>query len=241
MHEVEIEPFFLSKYELTNAQWRRMSGTSPLDALPRATHRWFGRKFRGSMPRTELDPIEGVSWDDLRLHLWRRGLTLPTEPEWEYACRAGTTAPWWSGGVRASVDGAANVSDGTAARYVTTSAERLFDHALFDGFVESAPVGSFAPNPFGLHDVMGNVAECCIDKYDFYLFQMQRFAVGEGHPNHARAIEEERPRIVRGGSYRTTAASCRSAARDLLAAHVAGIGVGVRPARPLLSTSDGPR
>src|SRR5262249_42759477 len=139
--EVELQPFFLSKYELTQAQWLRVTGRKPREHSEYA------------IPWTPgpLLPIEDVNFGDAGRFMHVVGLALPTEAQWEWAQRAGTDTPWSCGAAPESIDGYANIAD---ACDQPNEAGPLADHD--DGFRIPAPVGSFLPNGFGLHDMMGN-------------------------------------------------------------------------------------
>lgn len=135
-HLVQVEPFFLSKYETTQAQWRRIMGWNRSE------------RQRADAPPYEavrLYPVTNVSWFDASTAGARWALRLPTEEEWEYGCRAGTTTPWWTG------------SD---PRLVSKKAGNI-GASLIGSIV---PAGSFAPNQFGLCDTLGNVYEWCANR-----------------------------------------------------------------------------
>ena len=144
---VSLEAFFLSKYELTQAQWQRATGSNPSLHAP------------DSGPYTGRHPVERVSWLDCAEVLDRLGLQLPTEEQWEYGARGGTDTPWWTGADVASLQGAANVADASARE--VHGVKWQYDVVLRDGRAEHAPVGSYRANPHGLHDVHGNVFEWC--------------------------------------------------------------------------------
>ena len=131
-HSVALQPFFLSKYELTQAQWRQLSGGSNPSA-------------NQDPPNSDSLPVENVTWLRAKAVLSEHDMTLPTELQWEYACRAGSTTAWWTGATAASLEDKENVSG----------------KAL-------APVGSFKPNAFGLYDMAGNVSEWCWDDFGPY-------------------------------------------------------------------------
>ena len=215
----ELLPFFLSKYEVTQAQWRRLSGASPSRSAPPAQEE---PELAG------LHPVEGVDWTDARQVLLEVGLELPSEARWEYAARAGTTSPWWTGAERDSLRGAANLADARSAGSGEISPRDRADPVDFDdGFASHGPVGSFRPNPFGLFDVCGNVSEWCSDSgfvsYDYF---------SESHYGDLeRLIWPEGLRIRRGGSFATRAMLARSSARAFSGPRDVRSDTGVRPAR----------
>ncbi len=170
-----------------------------------------------------LHPVEHVRWLECRMWLARAGLSLPTEAQWEYACRAGTQTPWWTG-EDASVLGDLCVSNLQTRGPARLASERP---SVQDVFVFHAPVGSFAANDFGLHDVHGNVSEWCRDAYqvDFYARAPAEDPVLEG--------DEDALRVHRGGSFMTPAELARSSLRQVTQAPLEALSVGVRPGREL--------
>jgi formylglycine-generating enzyme required for sulfatase activity len=193
-HEVTVAPFFIGKYEVTQAQWRLVAGLPQvlreLDAAP--------AHFKG-----DGLPVEQVSWLDaeefcLRLSVATgRMYQLPSEAQWEYACRAGTTTPFYFG---ETITGKiANYSSSTAYREEKTEKSRG----------KTIAVGRFPPNQFGLYDMHGNVLEWCMDDWhDNY----------DGAPNDGSAwlesAETASRKVLRGGSWSLDPGGCRSAIRN---------------------------
>ncbi|MBL8890260.1 MAG: SUMF1/EgtB/PvdO family nonheme iron enzyme, partial [Planctomycetaceae bacterium] len=183
-HRVQLtKPFYLGIYPVTQAEYQKLLGTNP-SRFTRA----------GSLP------VEQVSWDDAQefltaLNRKESGKTyrLPTEAQWEYACRAGTTTPFSLGkelnSRQANCDG--NNPYGTNIKEKTT------------------PVGEYGANPFGIFDQHGNVWEWCQDWYgsDYYQQFANQIAVDPTGPASGSS------RCLRGGSWNYVTDSCRSGCR----------------------------
>jgi serine/threonine protein kinase/formylglycine-generating enzyme required for sulfatase activity len=218
-HEVTLSPFFISKYEMTQGQWLRFTGKNP------SVHA-TGPKL-GGKAYTLLHPVEYVSWEDCRQVLFRLVLVLPTEAQWECAARAGTSTVWWTGDDRKTLTGAANLPDASFLKYhAEYQPGTICWDWLDDGYVNSAPVGSFRANAFGLHDVLGNVHEWVQDWYEPYDNPAKP---GDGE----RKFLYARQRVYRGGGYGPPAACARSANRASNFPWFRDEKIGVRPARPI--------
>ena len=157
VHSIRLDPFFLAVHEVTQGQWARLtSGDRP------------SRRTAPSEVSGPNFPVDRVSWYRTRAVLSRHGLMIPTESQWEYACRANSTTPWSTGAKAESLHGAANVLDSAAVRTMPKWRERGHVAPFDDGYVHSAPVGSFRPNGFGLYDMHGNQMEWCRDRFQPY-------------------------------------------------------------------------
>ncbi len=205
VHDVTLTPYFLAKYECSQAQWERLSGTRP------------SRVGKESM----RCPVEQVSWDDCILWISRYQLVLPSEAQWEYACRAGTNTPWFTGSDVKSLGRAGNIADTSMKRQGPAS--WLYTEEVKDGYSTPAPVGSLAPNAFGLHDVHGNVTELCLDTIGPY----------PSKPVTDPIVRGDGLRIYRGGSWDLNAAAARSSFRDGRYPNRRLYNLGLRPARAL--------
>mgnify|MGYP002777279695 CR=1 FL=1 len=216
VHLVELSPYLISKYEMTQAQWQRLAGVNPSYYKPSVG---FG---------TTLEhPVEGVSWSQCVELLERADLVLPSEAQWEHAARGGTDTAWWTGDERDSLRGAANLADQTAKRLGAPWPSIEDWPELDDGSGLHCKVGAYAPNGFGLHNVAGNVWEWCRDGYDTY------FYARPSTPDPCAPWENASHRIVRGGAYNDGASNARSAYRDVNPYENSGVSMGVRPARAL--------
>ena len=183
-HRVRIaRPFYLGKYEVTEAQWRRVMGKHPWRSS-REVHR--GDHF----------PAVTLTWQDARVFAVKlqdlaggRGTRLPTESEWEYACRAGTTTAYSFGDDRARL--------GEYAWYKENASDKgeKFAHR----------VGRKKPNPWGLYDMHGNARELCADALRTY---SERAHTDPRGPKLGLPAD-------RGGSYLNDAGWCRSAHRGI--------------------------
>jgi serine/threonine protein kinase/formylglycine-generating enzyme required for sulfatase activity len=213
--EVRLDPFFMSKYEMTQGQWLRLVGKNPSQYGP-------GQSFGGKVVDLR-NPVEQVNFEDCDLWLGRLGLILPTEAQWEYGARGGTTAPRWTGIGTDGLVKAANVAD----QFSKENGGGLFEkhEAWNDGYTVHAPAGSFAANAFGLHDVLGNLWEWCRDWHATYDVAAR---IGDG----LRSPSASRNGVFRGGSFNDVASYARSANRCGGTLGLRAFSVGVRPARP---------
>ena len=217
VQNVAIDPFFLSKYEMTQGQWYRFTGRNP--------SYWVPGKRPGGQLVTLQHPVEQVSWNDGCETLRRLGLGLPTEAQWEYACRAGTTTPWSTGNTPASLTAHANLADEGSGRFF--SRDVRYEEGLRDGYVGHAPVGTYRPNSFGLHDMHGNVWEWCRDGYGPYADN------APGAVDGLRSVPGARFKVYRGGGFYDASHLVRSSVRGHDAPAYRDLNLGLRPMRPL--------
>jgi formylglycine-generating enzyme required for sulfatase activity len=221
MHLVEItQPFFMAAHEVTVGQFRQFVEKTgyKTDAerdgkggvgLNAQTQVFEGpdRQYTWQTPgfaQGDDHPVVNVSWNDARKFCdWLsqeegRVYDLPTEAEWEYACRAGTQTMFWNGNAPESLVEIDNVPDKTVAGIVPNW--NTLD--VEDGFAYTAPVGKFKANPFRLHDMHGNVREWCADsprQYDAHLGRNAALALSLPLPD-PRGDTDNR-RVIRGGSF----------------------------------------
>ena len=212
VHKVTLKPFFMSKYEMAQSQWHMRDNPS---------FYYAGGKLRG-VPLSSLHPVESLSWHNCQVVLFRMNLRLPSEAEWEYAARAGTTTVYWTGNEKESLTGAANLCD-LFCKQTSGQPTWTYDEWLNDGHTIHAPVGTFRPNAFGLHEVCGNISEWCQDSYlDSY----------ETMPTDGSAFESAgcKKRVYRGGNWRNQANHSRSAHRKANLPNTGDRTLGLRPA-----------
>ena len=193
VHRVCVDGFWMGKYEVTQGEWQKIMGNNP-------------SKFK----KGSNYPVEKVSWDDCKSFIRKlnarsnKTFRLPTEAEWEYACRAGTTTARFWGDGESSACSYANVND------LTSKKVNKFSWANFncdDGYAATAPVGSFRANGFGLHDMLGNVWEWCSDWYDKNYY---RNSPGQ----NPQGASSGSIRVLRGGSWHFIPWNVRSAIRS---------------------------
>jgi formylglycine-generating enzyme required for sulfatase activity len=182
VHDVTLtRAFYLGRFEVTQSQWAARMGSNPS----------FHQASSPAVPAEQVPnrPVENVSWDEVQGFLAATGMRLPTEAEWEYACRAGTETPFNNG---STVDGTA----GDIAWYYPNAGS------------QTLPVGGKAANAMGLHDMLGNVWEWASDRYDVYSNAPQTDPTGPvtGSPNPDG-------RVGRGGSYQNSSMIVRSSYR----------------------------
>jgi formylglycine-generating enzyme required for sulfatase activity len=213
---VTLDPFFISKYQMTQGQWLRFTSCNP------SRHREEKSSDRSTF--TDLHPVEQVSWNDCARVLFRLGLILPTEAQWEYAARAGTKWPWWTGPEENSLEGKANLADRSYLEWGALRDTPIV--AWSDGYPLHAPVNEFEPNPFGLHSVHGNVWEWCRDEYGFSRRNL-------GKRDGLQESPDLKAKIFRGGSFYRGPISARSALRRKNDPEHRIDYLGLRPARTL--------
>jgi formylglycine-generating enzyme required for sulfatase activity len=212
-HEVCVGDFWLSRYEVTNAQYRRF--------LPSHT----SGQYEDHGLDDDAQPVVDVSWEKATAYAeWlaqKTGMAfrLPTEAEWEYAARAGTRTSHYWGEEMDQACRYANVADRTALAvfkgWIVADCE--------DGYRTSAPVGRFAPNAFGLYDMLGNVWEWTASSYDS--------AYSSGDEKRAVPKEEGGLRVIRGGSWYDQPRHLRAANRLRLTPGYRDFFLGFRLAR----------
>lgn len=205
MHPVCIDGFWMGKYEVTNAQYRQFKPEHS-----------SGQTERRSLDGDE-QPVVSVSWYDAKAYTdWlssRRGpgekffFRLPTEAEWEFACRGGTeTVRYW--GDEESACRYANVAD------FFYQIRRVKYHDCSDGFLVSSPVGRFPANPAGLYDMLGNVWEWCEDRYGKETYRINEKANKPKNPLYQVRENGMDYRVIRGGSWLSEPDSVRCAKRS---------------------------
>ncbi|MCA8957431.1 MAG: formylglycine-generating enzyme family protein [Planctomycetes bacterium] len=170
-----------------------------------------------------------MSWHECMRQSSRMGLSLPSEAQWEYACRAATSTAWWTGAERRSLldRRAANFADRAAGRARAGWSDIRDWPELDDGYPLHAPVATFAANPWGLYDVHGNVWEWCLDGYDSVFYaqspKLDPCAPWKGVKNG----------VLRGGSYTDAVIRGHSANRAVASRAAALNNMGFRPCRAI--------
>ncbi|QDU68239.1 bifunctional serine/threonine-protein kinase/formylglycine-generating enzyme family protein [Engelhardtia mirabilis] len=224
LRDVELSAFFISKYEMTQGQWQRIAGINPSGV---GAAQYDRRLNRHNLDWSTMHPVEQVSWRDAKRTVDLLGLTLPTEAQWEYACRGGTETVFWPGDEVESLSNAANIADAFAK---ANGGEHFsaWEASVDDGNALHARVGSYAANGFGLHDTLGNVWEWCLDEY-------VEGAYGEERSGPDPVVVERGvlERVCRGGSFNSPAAIARSAFRLYVTPDFGAEFIGLRPARPV--------
>ncbi|MDR2597120.1 MAG: formylglycine-generating enzyme family protein [Treponema sp.] len=230
-HTVTVSGFYMGKYQVTQAEYEAVMGTNPSGFkganLPVEQVSWYDAveycnklsQKEGLTPAYTIDKSRSDSNnknpdDNLRwLVTWNQtanGYRLPTEAEWEYACRAGTTTPFNTGNnittSNANYDGNYPYNKNSKGTYRA----------------KTTPVGSFAPNPWGLYDMHGNGWEWCWDWYGNY---------SSGSQTDPKGAVTGSDRVGRGGGYNSDGKNLRSAYRSNSYPYIRSIFIGFRLVR----------
>ena len=217
VHEVCVDGFWMGRTEVTNAQYRQFQSDHD------------SRSYNGHSLSGDNQPAVNVSWHDAKAFAdWLTQETtglytfkLPTEAEWEYACRAGTvTARFW-GEYADEACQYANVHDKTSKRINKFEWQH---HDCDDGYAVTAPVGSFRPNGFGLYDMLGNVWEWCEDTYGEDAYSTHK-------RNNPIYTDSGSFWVNRGGSWSDVPRGVRCAIRDRLDPEFGNFYLGFRVVR----------
>jgi formylglycine-generating enzyme required for sulfatase activity len=189
LHKVTLtKPFYIQTTEVTEAQWNALMG-----------RKWFSRRRGGNLPVVKISWYDCMEFLEKLNRLGEGRYRLPTEAEWEYACRAGSQAAYTWG----------KTIDCTQAMFANNSSDSrdCLDYATkrdlpMDG---PAPVKSYPPNDWGIFDMHGNVWEWCLDWYGAY--PSDSVTDPKGTPSGSQKVR-------RGGSWFKGASLCRSANRN---------------------------
>lgn len=228
-HRVTLsKPFYLAAHEVTVGQFRRFVEATGYKTDAEKGGQGFEDGKKGGLGygkdgkwgwREDLSwrnpgfeqgdnhPVVQVSWNDaVAFCKWLsrkegRDYRLPTEAQWEYACRGGTDTVFWWGNPTDTTGTVANVSD--TGHWKASGG--IFNMEMNDGFQYTAPVGRYGTNRFGLYDMTGNVWEWCQDWYGQYDSDKQTDPTG---PSTGKA------RVLRGGAWHDSANTCRCSNRD---------------------------
>ena len=242
-HRVRItKPFYLGLHEVTVGQFREFVEAEGYRTEPerdgKGGYGWNESEgeLEGSDPKytwrnagftqTDAHPVVNVTWNDaLAFCKWlseKEGVTyrLPTEAEWEYACRAGTATVYYHGDDPEGLALVGNVLDASAKSKLTNDSDWEYIKAD-DAHVFTAPVGCFRSNAYGLYDMHGNVWEWCADRYDSDYYEESPTDDPTGPTAGSR-------RVLRGSSWRGCARFCRSAFRYDLSPDGRNYGIGFR-------------
>lgn len=210
IHTITLDTYYIDLYEVTNARYAECVDAGDCD-LPRDSRSDTRSSYYGDSQFDDY-PLVYVSWYDAQTYCEWRNARLPSEAEWEKAARGeeGYIFPW------------GNEFDGTLANFCDSNCEYYQKNVDFDdGYVDTAPVGSYSANSYGLYDMAGNVWEWVSDWYDVY------------PGGNAEDSDDfgERYRVVRGGSWYADVLSLMASSRGVYKPDLSNVNVGFRCVR----------
>lgn len=233
LHNVKLtHDYYIGVFEVTQYQMEiARDGSQNFSKFTNAIH-WatrpaeyndFADRYHTNTDPTSTDPAvrhQCETWKLTGIMRSRSGLDyyldLPTEAQWEFACRAGSTSALYDGNNLASATGAdANLSKIARYKYTSAIMEPGFDCDADSG---TARVGSYKPNAWGLYDMLGNVSEMCLDCYGSHTNCTDEITVDPLGPKFCGTAPHAdgnilAHRVTRGGNYSSNAAGCRNASR----------------------------
>jgi formylglycine-generating enzyme required for sulfatase activity len=193
-HRVSVGGFWMYQYEVTVARYRKFCQATGHAMPPEPPWGWL-----------DDHPIVNVTWHDAVAYCEWAGVRLPTEAEWEYAARGGQGYLFpWGNDLPGRGDRVGNVADEAAKK---ENPDRNIFEGYDDGYVYTAPVGSYEPNPFGVYDLAGNVGEWCSSICQPYPYQ-----ANDGRENIEKG-EQNVGLVLRGGTWYYYPYSVRAADR----------------------------
>ncbi|WP_461255910.1 SUMF1/EgtB/PvdO family nonheme iron enzyme [Treponema sp. R80B11-R83G3] len=215
-HQVTVSGFYMGRYEVTQKEYKEVMGTNPskfkMDDLPVERVNWYDAvEYCNKRSQMEgLTPAYTRNGDNVTWNRGASGYRLPTEAEWEYACRAGTTTPFSTGN---------NITT-SQANY--NGKYPYNNNAKGENRKKTTAVGSLLPNAWGLYDMHGNVWEWCWDWYGDYTNRSQTDQIGVVIGTH---------RVLRGGGWSSCGLDLRSACRDYFYPNYRNYNIGFRLVR----------
>ena len=216
LHKVTItKPFYIGVFEVTYEQWYRVYGS------------WaYGTSSFALYPVVDVSPngYNTIGHDGsnqsfigiIRAKTGMRGFHLPTEAQWEYACRLGTTTALNNGTNLDGVEGSVNLN--LLGRYYANGTQGVWNNS------STAKVGSYKPNAYGIYDMHGNVFELCLDAYN----ESVNYHLGHSPCTDPVCDNWSGALIARGGCWNSGANACRSGLRDRFDANGSSITTGFR-------------
>jgi formylglycine-generating enzyme required for sulfatase activity len=245
-HEVRISKnFYMAAHPVTVGQFRQFVADTKYqtDGERDGKGAWGynpeRKRHEGDKPQyswqatgwqqTDRDPVVNVTWGDaVAFCKWlstkeSKTYRLPTEAEWEYACRAGTTTRYFFGDAEADLKGRANVADQSLQEKFDAKAYKYYGFMSWnDGYPFTSPVDRFPVNAWGLNDMHGNVCQWCLDWFDKDYYKHS--------PKDDPECTKGTTHVLRGGTWYLDARFCRAANRYESVPSARGIWVGFRVA-----------